>query len=445
MQLTPPSADVQRVQRWFLLALCLLFLALSIQYTLKVTSPQNSDRSAFLRWRNQLLDLDEGVDIYARYNYPNPPIMALLLEPLAELPPLVGSLTWFYLKVGMAIIVFWWAFQLVETPDRPFPLWGKGLVVLLSLRPIMGDLMHGNVNLFILFLVAAALVAYQNRRDFLAGLLLALAIACKVTPALFVPYFLWKRSWKTLLGCLAGLVLFLLVIPGLSLGFEKNAGLLGNWYEKMVEPYLVQGEVTPEHNNQSLPGLLYRLLSHKPSFTSYVNDIYTPKEFHNIVDLDPAVLRWILKGCMLVFALLVIWVCRTPPTERQTWLLAAEFAMVLLGMLLFSERTWKHHCVTLVVPFTVLAYYLSTQRPGPVLRWYLVGTLAAVVVLMSTTSTGLFPGQLARFAKLAQVYGAYVWAYVLLLAALFTLLRQARSDGHSFSAATLNGGAVNPG
>ena len=25
-------------------------------------------------------------------------------------------------------------------------------------------------------------------------------------------------------------------------------------------------------------------------------------------------------------------------------------------MLLFSERTWKHHCVTLMLPFAVLSY-----------------------------------------------------------------------------------------
>ena len=55
-----------------------------------------------------------------------------------------------------------------------------GLTVLLSIRPIVGDLQHGNVNLFILFLVIASLTLYTRKLDFLAGLLLGLAIACKV-------------------------------------------------------------------------------------------------------------------------------------------------------------------------------------------------------------------------------------------------------------------------
>ena len=60
------------------------------------------NRSAFLRWRNQILLIDDGVNIYERFQYPNPPIMAMLLTPLAQLPPLVGALTWFGLKVLMA-------------------------------------------------------------------------------------------------------------------------------------------------------------------------------------------------------------------------------------------------------------------------------------------------------------------------------------------------------
>jgi hypothetical protein len=40
---------------------------------------------------------------------------------------------------------------------------------------------------------------------------------------------------------------------------------------------------------------------------------------------------------------------------------------------------------------------------------------------MTTTSTGILPD---RTAKLAQVYGAWVWANLLLIAALVVVLRQ---------------------
>jgi hypothetical protein len=145
---------------------------------------------------------------------------------------------------------------------------------------------------------------------------------------------------------------------------------------------------------------------------------------------------------MVLFAGLVVWSCRTPTEPREGWRLAAEFAVIVLGMLLFSERTWKHHCVTLVLPFAVLAYYLAACRPGWKLRGYLIGSLAAATLLMFATSTGWtsersgpaavrledFHG-LDRLGKLAQVYGAYVWAYLILLAALVVLLRQPARAG----------------
>jgi len=416
---------------WFLLGLLLIFVGVGYSYSKKASS----NRSALPRWRPQILELANGVNISERYHYGNPPIMALLLYPLLKLEPLAAAMTWFALKVGFALVSFWWVFRLVETADRPVPPWVQGVVVLLTLRPILGDLQHGNVNLFILFLVMGALTAYRYRRDVLAGLILALAIACKLTPALFLPYFLWKRAWRLLAGATVALALFFWpgIVPALILGAEENHSELVSWYHKMVAPFLEEGKVWAEHNNQSLVGLSYRLLTDSPSFSHYEGDEYTPDAWHNVANLDRGLLRWLLKGSMAVFALAVVVWCRTPVSQsrsrpdstaappRQGWQLSAEFALILLGILLFSERTWKHYCVTLMLPFAVLCYYLATCHPSKPLRIYLLSTLVAVVLLMESTSTELFGKDIA---KMAQVYGAYVWAYLLLMVALFVLLQK---------------------
>ncbi len=407
-------------QAWFIAVLLALFAAVSVQYSFKIAAHPSA--SAIQRWRQQLLSIDDGDDLYPRFSYPNPPIMALLLRPIAELPPNEGALVWFYLKVGMALAAMGMAFRLIETPEQPFPAWAKAITVLLSLRPIMGDLMHGNVNLFILFLVMGALFAFRRGRDLPCGILLGLAIACKVTPALFVPYFLWKRQWKVVAGCAVGLFLFLGPIPGLFLGQEKNLELLRDWADLMIKPFVVSGKVFySEHNNQSLPGLVTRLLTASPSFSTYVNDIYTPTLYHNVATLSARQADIIVKAFVLLFAGLGIWACRTPTTPRAGWRLPAEFSVVLLGMLLFSERTWKHHCVTLLLPFAVIVYFVAVGRAGPRLRAYLIGTLVAAALLMLATSTGPLGDHLG---KMAQVYGAYVWTYLLLIAALVVMLRQ---------------------
>ena len=408
-------------QRWFVVGLCILFVTLSIRYGLKARgNGAHPNRSAILRWREPLLHVADE-DIYQHFAYPNPPIMALILHPLARLSPLACSLCWFYLKLGMTLLAVYWVFRLVEEPEYPFPAWAKAVTILLSLRPILGDLTHGNVNLFILFLVARGLYAFARRRDWISGLAVALAIACKITPALFIPYFVWKRAWKTVAGCLAGLALFLVIVPGWFLGYERNFQLLGSWTRQMVTPYVVDGTVTSEHPNQSLAGLVFRLATHSPSF---LDEKGQPLRYDNLVNLDPHHAAWFIQGCMALFAALLAWSCRTPAVSRHGWRVAAEFSLVIVGMLLFSERTWKHHCVTLLLPFAVLVYYLAVCRPGAVLRAYLLTSLATVLLLMTSTGTSGVWGIVDEMAKKAQVYGAYVRAYFVLAAALVVLLRR---------------------
>ncbi len=255
----------------------------------------------------------------------------------------------------------------------------------------------------------------------LAGVLLGLAIACKVTPALFIPYFLWKRAWKTLAGTALGIGLFVWLVPGLILGWSENQQYLHSWYGNMVQPY-AEGKVTSEAVNQSLPGMMARLLTHRPSFVTRGEDAYIPAEYHNVAELSDSTVQWIVKGCMAVFALLVIWRCRTPTADRENWRLLAECSVVILGMLLFSERTWKHHCVTLLLPFAVLCYCVSALRWPQRRRWYLIATLAMAFLLISLTGTSGLSERQDRFGDLAQVYGAYIGAFLLLLAGMLVLL-----------------------
>ena len=117
----------------------------------------------------------------------------------------------------------------------------KAAAIVICLPALLGDLSHNNVNIFILFLIAGSLEAFRRRLDTLAGLTLALAIACKVTPALFVAYFAWKRCWRALAATLVGLVLWLAVVPGITFGWDRTRELMTDWYALMVEPPAFEG------------------------------------------------------------------------------------------------------------------------------------------------------------------------------------------------------------
>ena len=144
---------------------------------------------------------------------------------------------------------------------------------------------------------------------------------------------------------------------------------------------------------------------------------YVPVEKHNLAELSPFQVGLVLKGCLVAFAVLVMWTCRT--RDRNDPLLAAELSMICLGMLLFSERTWKHHCVMLVLPFAVICYFLAVHWRNRNLRFCIIAALILASALYTSTSTGLF----GDAGKIAEVYGAYMWGNVVLLGLVAWRLR----------------------
>ncbi len=441
-----------------LLALVLV-LSLGL-YLHKIHKPdRNGDftKSAFLRWRPQIEDLDRGVDIYDKHNYPNPPIMALILRPFVALPPFTGAVVWLLVKAALAAVLFVWALRLatekwsarsasgIEPPlaERVghFPPLAACAVGVLSIHPILGDMQHGNVNIFIAFLVFASLELFRRGWDVSAGVVLALAIACKVTPALFVVYFGWKvllggcaavrektslvrAVWKSggavILGTLIGLGLWLFVVPGAVLGFERNTTLLKSWYGMMAKPFVEQGKVTTEHPNQSIPGLVFRLLTDSPSDIIYDDDGKpVPVNPRNLVDIGPDAAKWVVRGCQGAFALAFVLLAGAPiATRRQGVWFAAECGFILLGMLLFSERTWKHHATTTALPMAAIVGCWVFGGISGRMRAYLLGTLTVATLLMTVPS--LLPEEPHGYDPQDDclVYGTHTAAFVLLTVAL---------------------------
>lgn len=430
-----------RLRAAFVAALAVVVVLMSIKYAGKIAKPSETglqSRSAFLRWRPMVNGVFAGENIYVdRNEYPNPPVMALVLRPFTALPPVTGALAWFYAKVLLAVLAAVWAFRLCRaepTPGRGGSALrldlAKAAAVVLCLPALLGDLSHGNVNIFILFLVAGCLEAFRRRLDTLAGLTLALAIACKVTPLLFVAYFAWKRCWRLLAATLVGLALWLAVVPGLVFGWDRNRELIGDWYALMVERPLLKGEITTEHPNQAITGFVYRLFTHSPSYIEYVKtpegDIPTPGEYHNLADIGRPAAWVVVKALTALFALAVVVLCRArvraPADPREGWRVAAECGLICLGMLLFSERTWKHHAVVLLLPLAALCYAVAVVDLPRRARNFILGVLVASLVL--TAGPGLLAG---RAADLTMVYGTHTVAFVLEAVAIGVLLA-CRSD-----------------
>ena len=426
-----------RVWAWAVAAT--VAIVIGAQHARKVSK----DRSAFVRWRAQIQQVVRGdLGAYAgemnvggdddgggeRSPYPNPPLMAVLLWPLAVLPKVVGALAWFALKVVMAALALHWSLKLATGAHERLPPWAVAVTLALSFRMILSDLQHGNVNILIAFLIVAGLWAFARGSDLGCGLLIALATTLKVTPALLVPYFAYKRQWRVVAWSLVGLALFFLVVPGALVGFETNWQMARAWFGAMIEPYVMRGVVETMQINQSVPGLLHRLLTDSVGI-KFSDGVYARV---NVASLDRATVGWVVRGATVAVLVLLAWLCRTPVTrDRRDWRLACEWGLVLLAMLFVSERSWKHHYVVMVLPVACAAASAALpDRPGHSKRFsvFLLSLLALSMLLMMSTSKEM-TGWLARDGqghKWAQAYNTFMWAGVAVFVAVAGVLVRSR-------------------
>ena len=428
-------ADRLDFDRHFRRAVWVVAGAIALAAAIVHSSKAADQRSAFIRWRPQVLEFWRGVNIYETRYFPNPPIMPISLTPLMSLPPVTGAMCWFGLKIAFAAVSVLLCFRMVKPEGRPLPSWFQAGVLFFCLRPFLSDLHHGNNNLLILFLVVCSLESWRRGHDLLAGLLLALSISYKVTPALFVFYFMVKGSWRVVGATALGMVLFLFVVPSAVIGVEFNNECLRSWCHHMLSPFLTKGASSPQEINQSMVGVLTRLLTE----TKTGDGRYDLHIAVNLVSLPAGVVKVIVKAASVLFVGLLVLFCRTKADRRTDPRLLGEFALVVLTMLFLSERSWKHHFVTMLLPFTYLMAEFTYFRPTPARRIVISAAIWLSMLLMATTSRelgSLFGGR--EGPDVAQAYGMFLWAGMVLYAATAWRVVAARNRSESRDAGPEN-------
>jgi alpha-1,2-mannosyltransferase len=441
---TVPDFDRHARRGVWIAALCVLIGA-AVVYASKAAE----DRSAFVRWRKQVIEFVHGTNIYDKYFFPNPPLMPLSLYPLMALPTVAGALVWFWLKVFLAALAAWMCLRMVQKPEvspvaelaswlrntknlfrrtflpspdipgpeiplRPIPSWVQATIIILSFRPILSDLHHGNNNILIMFLAVSSLAAWRRGWDVLAGLILALSITYKVTPGLILVYYAYKGSWRAVLATMVGMAAFLFVVPSIFLGVDFNLVCLNSWWRRILSPFVESDVAGVQEINQSMVGTMMRIFTEQHGEDRYAVQL---KDLH-LFSLNPRYVVLAVKAVSVGFLGLLAWLCRTKTDRRDDPRLLGEFSLIVLTMLFVSERSWKHHYVTLLLPFTYLAYRAFSPRLSKWARFGVWSSLLLSALLMATTSSefgGLFFKKQGH--KIAQFYGMFFWAGVILFVA----------------------------
>ncbi|PRY44693.1 glycosyltransferase 87 family protein [Umezawaea tangerina] len=175
-----------------------------------------------------------------------PPFAAVLFSALALPPwPVVMAL---WTAAGLALFTV--ACQVAARHDA-LPRTGLGLAAAsLLLEPVRGTLELGQVNLLLIGLVAADCLL--PRTPWPRGLLVGIAAAVKLTPAVFVLFFLSRRRWRPALTAAAAFA----ACGGLGWALAPRDSE-SFWFHAVLDPQRVGG--LAYSGNQSLHGLLFRL------------------------------------------------------------------------------------------------------------------------------------------------------------------------------------------
>jgi alpha-1,2-mannosyltransferase len=292
---------------------------------------------AVLSGESPYVELARGTDLPFTY----PPIAAVLFAPLAALPQWLAVGLWLVILMAAAGVSF--ALLLRRTaPASTTPLVVIGVAAAAFLtEPFFATFGYGQINTVLLaaVLVDAELVRRGSRYG---GLLTGLAAAVKLTPAIFLTYFLItgrrRAAGRGIVAAAIGTLLPVLLAPSWAPSY---------WTSGVTDPGRV-GEVRGE-GNQSLLGMVSRWW----------------------VDLDDSVA---LRVALLVAATTVGLLL-----ARRCWAAGRDdvgLGVVAVAGLLASPVSWDHHYVWLA---PLLVAMLAPTAPE---AWRRAGILAIAVLLV---------------------------------------------------------------
>lgn len=357
------------------------------------------------------------------WHYVYPPLLAILLAPLADPPPGASQPPWSLpYKVSVGV---WYLFSVLclcaalhalasalERNSAEPPCvgsrrwWALRLWPLLAcLAPIGGALVRGQVTPLLLALLCACVAADLRGRKLTAGLWLAAAICLKIIPAFLLLVPVWRRDGRCLAGCALGLVMGLGVIPLAALGPTHTVGCYRDLGVRLLGPALGVGD-----DKHLARELIQVTGTDSQSFQSAVHNTVHLKRATRPPDASPRVRRthWLLGSLMTLLTLLAF--------RRHPGVDGAHTAMLVgaltINMILVSPVCHLHYFALspLLLMGVMAAEGSRTACPSRRLQ-----TLMAVNLLANLLP--MIPGmEVLRDLCLAMYAAVLLWGYACLVA-----------------------------
>ena len=273
--------------------------------------------------------------------------------------------------------------------DEHQAFWATIFTVLLASRFLVRDILECGVNLALVALAWGACWCWWNRRDWLGGSLLGFAIALKLTPALFLAWFAWKRQWKIVFATtlVTGL---LLLSPILFLGRAMFVDVHRVWWHHASKGLLAENPVhgvlgEESIQNMSLRPAVARFLIHLPEGH---NARYEHPWAVQFLDLPAQSAGWVVKLLTGLVVLAVAWQFREPIQGRRDPAILWEAAAVSVMILLLSPLTWGQHCVGVIPALYLILRDVFHRREFPKATAFVFGAYCVLILVLNRGLVG---------------------------------------------------------
>ena len=374
--------------------------------------------------------------------HPNMPFVVILLTPLAYLPIIVRACVISAAKLAVLAGSMLGVASIANHRRHRMGDWVAGLGLLFALPYLISDIQHGNTNVFVLGAIVLHLWLYRRGSDVWSGAALALAICLKMTPALFVVYWLYQRNWRLLAATAGGLIVMSVVIPFAAMGPERFVDSTGSWLANLILPGLVRGAPYPIHINQSLSGVFSRIFM-EGNIHFNPDDEAVAKEFGfiNVLSLSPVVGRAVLTALRAAMVAVMAWAIGWRRLPRDDGRRALHFGLIVTAMLILNQRTWDHHA-TVLLPALVAGWYaLAYGRFSRRVRiGCLVGALVAGVgswLMGKSLFTAIWGDDGEEIANVVEAWGptfaCFAIIFVVLIVLLIALRKTDRAGGELYA------------
>jgi len=280
----------------------------------------------------------------------------LPVMPWCSLPPLQAKRFWLLMNLLFLLLI-----AVLLKASTKLGMRRVALLTFLAVVPLHDSFLFGQMHIFVLLLLTFAAWLYFKDSFFFSGVLLAIAAAIKIYPALFLIFFVFKKQWRAATGLVVGLSGAALISLYL---FGTEACRL---YAQEVLPRALRGEVTDPYNVawNSFTALLRRLFIFEPELNpapvAHLPSLYA--------FLQPAV-----HGAILVVFMWAISSKIEDPRRRKL-----EWAVYSFLLLLLSSQPASYHLVAMVLTAVLVVDYLLARQQT---------TRAAVVVVIYTLICG---------------------------------------------------------